>query len=132
MSGQVPARPRVLVLQRISALLRVCVAADRYIADRPATGRWLIAQSDHLLHLSPAMVVRFHGADGVQLLRRAMPYLMPRMPARAVDAATLDELRLALDAAMVPQDTIREEGAFGVEFSDQELDDELAEWNGIA
>jgi hypothetical protein len=51
------------------------------------------------------------------------------MPARAVDAATLDELRLALDVAMVPQDTIREGGAFDIEFSDQELDDELAEWD---
>ncbi len=129
MSGRVPARPRVLVLDRISRLLRVCIAADRYFADPTLTGRWLVAKNDRLLHLSPAMVVRLHGADGVQLLRRAMPYLMPRMPARAVDAATLDELRLALDVAMVPQDTIREGGAFDIEFSDQELDDELAEWD---
>ena len=127
MSGQVPARPRVLVLQRISALLRVCVAADRYIADRPSTGRWLTAQNALLLHLSPAMIVRLYGADGAQLLCQAMPYLVPRMPARAVDTPTLDELRFALDAAMGPRDMIRAGGAFDVTFADQELDDELAE-----
>lgn len=129
MSGRVPARPRVLVLDRISRLLRVCVAADRYFADRTSTGRWLVAKNDGLLRLSPAKVVLLHGTEGVQVLRQAMPYLMPRMPARPVDVPTMEELQLALDAAMAPRDMIRGDGPSGVTFSDQELDDELAEWD---
>ena len=132
MSGRVPARPRVLVLQRISALLRVCVAADRYIADRPTTGRWLIAQNDHLLHLSPATVVRLYGAEGAQLFCQAMPYLVPRVPAQVVDAPTLNKLQLALDAVLKERNMIQPRGVLDNAFSDQELDDELAEWNGIA
>ena len=132
MSGRVPARPRVLVLQRISALLRVCVAADRYIADRPSTGRWLTAKNNRLLHLSPAMVVQLHGANGAQLLCQAMPCLVPLMPAQAVDVPTLDELRFVLDAAIGSQDAIRCGEGLGVTLSDRELDEELAESHNTA
>ncbi|MGA9775787.1 MAG: hypothetical protein WBU92_07690 [Candidatus Dormiibacterota bacterium] len=41
----------------------------------------------------------------------------------------MEELQLALDAAMAPRDMIRGDGPSGVTFSDQELDDELAEWD---
>lgn len=129
-SGRGPERPRVALLLRVTMLVRLCDAADRYIADKRASGRWLLSSQPRLLGgLSPAQVVDRFGATGMNLILDAMPYLVPARPASPLDSLTVEDVRATLEVFLREQGLAPSEALTAPAPSNQELEAELAAWD---
>lgn len=111
-------------------LVRLCEAADRYIADKRASGRWLLSSQPRLLGgLSPAQVVDRFGATGMNLILDAMPYLVPARPPSPLDSLTVEDVRATLEVFLREQGLAPREARTAPAPSDQELEAELAAWD---
>jgi DNA-binding transcriptional regulator YiaG len=127
-TGNGPARPRVELLEVAELLLKLCVAARRYVANDHQVGDWAVAPDPRLHGASPSEALRRYGREGLEVLLADLVVVAPPRPTGPIELPSLEALRAALAAGIGAEAAERIQRIASAEpivLTDEELEAEL-------